>query len=235
MMRYAFRQIKKISVHSSMERELYSQYFDIPIDRIRLRLWSIGVPEVSPDHPLQDGRYVSSLGGNGRDYRTLLAACRLLPEIPFVVVVRPENLTGIEVPPNVRVMVNAPFKEAMNILRYSAFTVVPLLSSTVPCGHVTLVCAMHLGKAIVATDSKGISDYVQSDFNGVLCKPLSAESLASEIATLWEDSFRIGDLGRNSMEFGAENCSEEKIRFDLAVVLTDWQIPLLPGILSKPA
>ena len=227
LMRYAFRQIKQFSVHSSMERALYSKYFDIPEDRIRLRLWSIGIPEVSPEAPLQAGRYVSSLGGNGRDYGTLLEACRRLPDIAFVVVVRPESLAGLDIPANVRVMVNAPFPEAMNILRYSVFTIVPLAGSTVPCGHVTLVCAMHLAKAIVATDSTGISDYVLPGYNGLLCEPSSAESLAEEIARLWADQAEIVRLGENSRSFGAENCSEAKIRSDLAAVLSAWGIPLL--------
>ena len=228
LMRFAFQQIKQFSVHSSMERGLYSNYFDIPEDRIRLRLWSIGVPEVSPDYPLQEGRYISSLGGNGRDYGTLLAACRLLPEIPFVVVVRPESLTGLDIPANVKVMVNAPFPEAMNILSYSAFTVVPLLGSKVPCGHVTLVCAMHLRKAIVATDSTGISDYVLPNYDGVLCEPSSPASLAQEISRLWANHAEIARLGENSQRYGAEHCSEAKIRSDLASVLDEWKIPLLP-------
>jgi glycosyltransferase involved in cell wall biosynthesis len=228
VMRYAFRQIKQYSVHSSMERGLYSRYFDIPEDRIRLRLWSIGVPEVSPAYPLQPARYVSSLGGNGRDYRTLLEACRRLPEIAFAIVVRPESLIGLDIPANVQVLVNAPFPEAMNILRYSEFTVLPLSGSTVPCGHVTLVCAMHLAKAIVATDSTGISDYVVPGLNGVLCEPSSPESLAKMIAELWENPAEIARLGENSERFGAENCSEARIRSDLAAVLAEWEIPLLP-------
>jgi glycosyltransferase involved in cell wall biosynthesis len=230
LMRFAFRQIKQYSVHSSMERGLYSHYFDIPEDRIRLRLWSIGIPKVAPGYPLEEGRYVSSLGGNGRDYGTLLAACRMLPDISFVVVVRPESLIGLEVPSNVKVLVNAPFPEAMNILRYSAFTVLPLSGSTVPCGHVTLVCAMHLCKAIVATDSTGISDYVVPGYNGALSEPSVPESLAREINRLWTNPDEMARLGENSQTFGAEHCSEAKIRSDLAAVLVEWKIPLLPEV-----
>ena len=74
-MRYAFTKVKQFTVHSSMERDLYGDYFHIPKERIRLRLWSIGVPG-APDFPLQVGRYVSAIGGNGRDYRTLIEAAR---------------------------------------------------------------------------------------------------------------------------------------------------------------
>jgi glycosyltransferase involved in cell wall biosynthesis len=226
LMRYAFAQIQEFSVHSSMERDLYSSYFNIPKDRIRLRLWSIGVPEVSPKHPLHAGRYVSSIGGNGRDYGTLLAAAAKLPDVRFVLVVRPENLIGLDVPANVTAVVNAPFPEAMNILQYSAFTVLPLAGSTVPCGHVTLVCAMHLAKTVVATDSEGIYDYIRSGDNGVLCEPRSADALAQAIARLWADPAEIARLSENNHRLGAERCTEEQMRSDLATVLAHWEIPV---------
>jgi glycosyltransferase involved in cell wall biosynthesis len=227
LMRYAFRQITQFSVHSSMERTLYSRHFDIPMDRMRLRLWSIGVPVISPAFPLQSGRYISSIGGNGRDYRTLLEASRKLPNISFVLVVRPESLNGLDVPENVKVLVNEPFPQTMNILYYSEFTVLPLSGSTVPCGHVTLVCAMHLAKAIVSTDSTGISDYVVNGHNGVLCKPFSADSLAQAIAELWTNPDELARLSENGRRLGTENCSEDSLRSDLAAVLTEREIPLL--------
>jgi len=226
LMCYAFKQVKQFTVHSSMERDIYSDYFNIPKERIRLRLWSIGAPEVTPLFPLQSGRYVSAIGGNGRDYQTLIGAARKLPDTSFVLVVRPANLMGLDIPPNVKPMVNVPFEEAMNIMRYSALTVLPLSGSTVPCGHVTLVCAMHLGKPVVATESKGISDYVLSGYNGVLCKPFSPEDMAHAIDRLWKDPIEIARLGENNRRFGAENCTESTIRSDLAEILRHREIPL---------
>jgi glycosyltransferase involved in cell wall biosynthesis len=224
LMRFAFRQITLLSVHSTMERSLYSRHFGIPEDRIRVRLWGIDIPKVSPGHPLIEGRYVSSIGGNGRDYRTLLEACRILPDIAFVLVVRPENLAGLDVPPNVRVIVNAPFEEAMNILQHSTFTVLPLASSTTPCGHVTIVCAMHLGKAVVATASAGVADYVFDGQNGLTCEASSPRSLADAINRLCADPGETALLGENNRAFGAEHCSEARSSSDLASILSEWRI-----------
>ena len=210
LMRYAFTKVKQFTVHSSMEGDLYSDYFHIPKERIRLRLWSIGVPNVSPIFPLQVGRYISSIGGNGRDYRTLIEAARKLPEIPFVLVVRPDNLIGQEIPENVKTMVNLPIEEAMNIMLHSACTVLPLSGSTVPCGHVTLVCAMHLAKAVVATDSKGICDYVLSGHNGMLCKPFSPEDLAKAIDRLWKNPAEIARLGENNRSLAPRTALKPK-------------------------
>jgi glycosyltransferase involved in cell wall biosynthesis len=104
-----------------------------------------------------------------------------------VVVARPENLDGIAIPSHVQVLTSVPMAEAMNTLRYSEFMVLPLRSATMPCGHVTLVCAMHLGKAVIATESEGISDYVTAGCNGLLCKASSPSELAAAITKLWND------------------------------------------------
>ena len=58
----------------------------------------------------------------------------LTPDIPLVIVARPDGLEGIAVPNHVQVLCNIPFAEAMNTLRFSEFMVLPLRSSTVLCG-----------------------------------------------------------------------------------------------------
>jgi hypothetical protein len=56
------------------------------------------------------------------------------------------------------------------------------------CGHVTLVCAMHLAKAVIATDSQGIADYIKSGDNGILCKASSPVDLAGRCRQALERS-----------------------------------------------
>ena len=226
LMRYALRQVRQFTVHSSMERDLYSECFRIPKERIHLRLWSIGVPNVSPQVPLETGRYVSSVGGNGRDYQTLIEAARQLPYIPFVLVVRPDNLPQERLPANVKTLMNVPFEQSMNIMKHSAFTVLPLSGASVPCGHVTLVCAMHLVKAVIATDSTGIRDYVLPGHNGILCKPFSAEDMANAIEGLWKDPAEVARLSENNRRFGSDNCTESRARQDLAKLLQLADVPL---------
>jgi glycosyltransferase involved in cell wall biosynthesis len=129
---------------------------------------------------------------------TLLVASRILPHIAFVLVLRPENLAGLDVPPNFGVIVNASFEEAMNILLHSVFTALPLPTSTTPCGHVTLDCAMHLGKTVVAAASAGITDYVFHGRNGLNCDPSSPQGLANAIDRLWADPAEIALLSENN-------------------------------------
>ena len=72
----------------------------------------------------------------------------------------------------------------MGVLYHSRFMVLPLINSKVPCGHVTIVAAMHLGKAMVVTSSSGVADYVTDDENAVTVPPNDVDAMASAIQRL---------------------------------------------------
>lgn len=214
--RFAFQQLAQLRVHSTMERGLYARHFGIPPERIRVALWAMNEPEIEPGTPLEPGDYLSAVGGNARDYRTLAAAARLLPAIPQVWVVRPENLAGIDLPPNVRVVSNISYKASMNYLAFSRFMVLPLRGAEVPCGHVTLVSAMYLRKAIVVTDSAGVHDYVQANRNGLLCPSNDAQAMSAGMAELWNDPARAARLGTNGRAFAEQTCSDASVAAEMS-------------------
>lgn len=215
LMTRAFASISQFIVYSTLEKQLYSDYFGIPSERIEVSLWSAGVPEVQPEEPLEAGDYICAIGGNARDYQTLMAAMEKLPDIRLVLVVRPNNLKNLNIPPGVKVLVNLSRGQAMNILKYSRFMVLPLKGSEVPCGHVTLVLAMHLGKAFIITNSRGVSDYVFHNHNAITCEPFAPEALAEAIQNLWNDPNKCKQLGENGRQFAEEHCSEESARANL--------------------
>lgn len=221
---FGFRQLKSLRVASQIEKSLYSNYFGIPEHLIEVRLWGMNVPDVSEDPPVLNQPYVSSVGGNARDYVTLLEVARLLCDVPMVWVVRPENVAGLELPPHVHVLRNIPYLHAMNVLANSELTVVPLKDSKVPCGHVTLVSGMLLKKAVVATNSAGVVDYVKDGWNGLLCKPHSPADMAEKIRILWEEPETARILGENGFRFASEHCSERSVREDLSAILRSYSL-----------
>ena len=154
-----------------------------------------------------------AIGGNARDYGTLLEAARLTPQIRFVCVVRPNSLRSLDIPSNVTVHTNLPSGQAMNILLHSRFMVLPLLHSEVPCGHVTIVAAMHLGKAFVITDSEGVRDYVQDGHNAMTIPARSAAALAEATERLWRSpvsagvSVKTDDASPDAVHAGASRLS----------------------------
>jgi glycosyltransferase involved in cell wall biosynthesis len=222
LMKWAFAtNIRQFIVYSKLEKQLYSNYFQIPGDRFEVVLWSVGTPKTEPAAPLEPGDYLCAMGGNARDYATLMAAMKQLPEIPIVVVVRPHNLKRLEVPPNVRVRVNLPTPQTMNLLKHSRFMVLPLRGSEVPCGHVTLVAAMHLSKAFIIMNSVGVSDYVIDGYNALTCEPFNPTALAATIRALWEQPAFCQQLGENGKQFAERYCSEESARLHLQNLLAE--------------
>lgn len=204
--------IRRFVVYSTMEREVYSREFGIPSQRFDVVLWGTDPPAIStPGIPAEVGDYVCAIGGNARDYRTLFQAAKCLPHVRFVIVMRPDNLRGLDVPSNVVVRTNVPFAVAMNILNYSRFMVLPLVCNDVPCGHVTMVCAMHLGKAYVVTDSSGVRDYAKDQINSLTVKHDSVTALVEGIVRLWGDPQFCSQLGENGHRLATAECTEEHV------------------------
>lgn len=208
----ALSRIERFVVFSSVEKEIYSQVFSLPKERFDVVLWGGRPPRVDErDVPLEPGEYVCAIGGNARDYGTLVDAAARVPQIRFVLIVRPENLRGLTLPPNVTAHANLALGATMNVLLHSKFMVLPLIGSTVPCGHVTLVSAMHLGKAFIITDSSGVRDYVRDGVNALTVAPGSVESLVAAVSRLWDDPTLCARLGEGGKAFAGRECTEERI------------------------
>lgn len=210
LMAKAFRNVHRFAVPSSIERRLYSSHFDLPEDRIDVQLWGVRKPEVPSDMPpVIEGDYLCAVGGEGRDYRTLMEAMERLPHIHLVAVVRPHSLEGVQVPANVTVLVNAPLAQAHNVVAHARASVVPLRDSEVPCGHVTLVGAMYLRTPLVVTDSEGVHDYVRHEDNALLAPPRDAAALAQCIERAWEDRALCDGMVDRAEAFAHTHCTEQ--------------------------
>jgi glycosyltransferase involved in cell wall biosynthesis len=219
LMRYALTSVDKFVVYSRMERDLYHQYFGIPAEKIEFSHWKMGVPDYAPEYPLETGNYICAMGRYGRDYATLLAAMKQLPHINLVLVTGNQNLDGLEVPKNVKVLCDISLAHAYNILQFSQFMVLPLKHSEMPTGHITLVSAMHLHKAIVATNSTGIDDYVLNEQTGLLTQPQDVNGLVEAISALDRQPAWREQLAAYGHAFAQQHCSEESAMQELIQVL----------------
>ena len=120
--------------------------------------------------------------------------------------------------------VDRPLGEANNIIKFSRFMVLPLAGSDVPCGHVTLVTAMFLGRAMVITNSSGVDDYIQEDVNALTCEAKSPEALAARIRALWNDPERSARLGAGGRRFAETHCTEASMKENLDRVLREFGV-----------
>jgi len=222
LMRRAFNTLDRVIVFSGFERDLYSDYFRIPAGHIDVIPWRIQDPRVQRLRSADDSvakvsarsaggaAHISAVGSQGRDYATLLEAMRRLPHIRLMLVAGAKNLQGLNPPPNVEVRQNIPLAEAEAVIRESRFVVVPLRDGRTACGHVTIIYSMFEERAVVATDSAALAEYVIPGRNGIFVKPQDAQDLAEAIEELWskpEEARRLGAAGR---EFALEHCLESQ-------------------------
>ncbi len=211
LLRRYLRRVDRLVVASAIERALYSDYFELEVDRIDLLLWGIQPPvqELTKAARFSDRPYICAIGSQARDYNTLMEAMRRIPYIKLVLVATPDSLPQRIVPANVKVLTNIPLADAMNVLAHSMFMVLPLRDSTVPCGHVTAVCAMHMGKAILSTDSTGLSDYLIDGTNAEFFSPNNPKELAEKIQHLFSEPLLCQRLGTFASTFAKQHCSED--------------------------
>lgn len=206
------RRVERFVVFSTLERELYAGHFDLPPDRFDMLHWGARPPAMAAESgPSERGNYICALGSQGRDYATLMHAMKRLPKLRLVVVATPDSLSDIVIPSNVTVRTDIPLEQAMNILAHSRFMVLPLKGGRTPCGHVTVVSAMHLGKAIIATHSAGLADYVEPRVNALTCQPNDHAAWAGAIQSLHDDPNLSMQFGLAGQRFASRYCTEKNV------------------------
>ncbi len=222
LMKRAFRTVDAFAVFTNGEKNLYADWFDINPEKLIRAPWGVA-PPLSEAPPREiDAPYVAALGGEARDYRILCEAARLCPEIRFVAVARPHNFDGLSAPDNLTTLFNLPFNRAWGIVWHADAALLPLRSQETPCGLVTLVGAMHLGKAQIATAAMGVADYLREGETGLTVPANDASALAAAIRRLQADRDLAARLGDNSKAYAAGHYSESATLAFFEDLLRSW-------------
>lgn len=211
LMTRVYRHIDRFTVYSQMEVELYSRIFDIPTDRFDFIRWSARPPIGSADQRAIDAPYFVALGGEARDYQTLLQTAAMMPGTKFVFILRPHNLAGHPVPDNVTIFCNLDYQKAWSLVANAEAALLPLRSAETPNGHVTLVGTMHLGKAQIVTASAGLADYVSHNETAILVPPRNPKAFCEAIKELQQNPALVETIGANARIFAQKNCSEQNV------------------------
>lgn len=200
--------VNKFIVHSRTERQLYSDYFGMPMAQFEMQHWGSNTPTFQPSEPLEPGEYICAIGDQLQDYQTLMAAIATLPHIPLVLILPPGKAIRADIPPHVRVRVGLTKSQQTNILSHSRFLVLPVRHPYTPCDHQTLVTAMQFGKTFIIPDLPSVSDYAFHNSNAVVYQLSDPQSLAGAIEDLWKDIVKCEVLGANGQEFAKTFCSQ---------------------------
>ncbi len=202
-----YKTINCFVVSATVERDIYAAHFGIDPARINVILWGVNAP-IASDMPPPHSDYVCAVGGNARDYSMLMKVAAARPDMRFVVVARPENLTTLAIPANVTTLCNIPYPDAMAIVQGARVMALPLISTDTPCGHVTIVSAYYLGTPLVITGSTGVEDYVKDGETGLITLAGSAEAMGAAIDRLWNDAALANRISIAAKAFAYANCTE---------------------------
>jgi hypothetical protein len=208
LMTRGFKQVDAFAVFTDAEQGLYAETFGIDRSRFLRAPWGVAPPVSAPQPRKIEGDYFAALGGEARDYAVLCEAAQACPDLKFVAVARPHNFEGLGPPNNLTVLFNLPFEEAWGIVQHAKAALIPLRSRETPCGLVTLVGGMHLGKAQIVTDAAGAADYVKDGQCGLLVPAGDADALAAAIRRLNQDPALAARIGAAAQTFASAHCSE---------------------------
>ena len=207
LMRWAFRKVDRFVVFSRTEQSRYADYFGIDLARIDFMPWEMDIPRTS-ESPFISGKYVCAVGGEGRDYETLIRAMQLAPHIKTVIVTRSYNMPQGPLPANVELHTELSGTDFWSVVKHSHAVVVPLLDAQTNCGHITLVGALLFGRPIVATRSAGIDDYVTDDVNALIVAAGDALALQCAVERIWSDQLTHERLRANILSKQTERPTE---------------------------
>lgn len=211
IMERAFKSIDRFTVFSSMEKNLYSNFFNIDPHKIDIIHWAVKPFDKSKlSKPVNDLNYICSVGSQGRDYALLMEVMSKFPSCHLHLVAHPENLKNIKIPNNVSVHYNVSFEFAAALVAHSDLMILPLIASDVPCGHVTAVMAMHLGTPVIATDSIGLHDYLRHGDTAFLYSAGNVNSLKQSLESFLDDPSILRLCAERAFVFAKYHCVEER-------------------------
>jgi glycosyltransferase involved in cell wall biosynthesis len=110
-------------------------------------------------------------------------------------------------------------REANDLAARAKVHVLPIGELRTAAGQVTLVTAMAMGQAIVATRCAGTEDYVTDGDDALLVEPFDSIGMANAIATLLSNDVERTRLGARAQERWEECFSDGAAGVNLASVL----------------
>lgn len=202
--RFLFSSVDVIFVSASQEVEAYAKRFNLPKSLFKFIHFHTNI--IKPKMFRSPNGYVLSAGRTGRDFHTLVEAATALP-MRFVIISDQQSAKGINLPDNVSLFVDIPREEYLQFVMDCSFVVVSLQNLVKSTGQVVILEAMAYGKPVVATDTVGTRDYIQSGVNGILVPPNNPVSLKKAIRQLVTDRSLQEKLSQNALNFVKENCT----------------------------
>lgn len=217
--KFIFSSVDLILVSSRGEIGAYSERFKIPKERFRFLPFHTGI--IKPRMINHSDGYILSAGETGRDYATLADAVKGIKQ-NVVIVSDPLSVKDVTFPPNANVLLDIPYSDYLDLLYNCSLVVVPLKKLVKSTGQVAILEAMAVGKPVIAAETTGTVDYIQTGFNGILVPFGNAEALRDAIEKLTNDATLYKTIAFNAFE-----CVKNYYTFDKytsSILKAAWEV-----------
>ena len=211
----AQRQMQTIFVYAQAQSDWAVDTLGIASEKVAL------IPFHADDHfyrPLPTVPHPNQICAAGlewRDYPTLIDAVSGMPELSVKLAAaspwsKGRNETeGRTLPPNVDAR-RYDYAGLRQLYAESLFVVVPLYETDFQAGVTTILEAMAMGKAVIATRTAGQTDVIQDGLTGLMVAPGDAEGWRAAITRLRDDAALRERLGRAARRWVEEHATLDR-------------------------
>jgi len=218
------RGIDRIVVHSRNQLPLLHRALSVPASMLQVVPYGVDTDFWTGAGAPEEPDLVVSVGREHRDYETLLAA---LPEGARLTIADGSLFSPdanrkdpARWPAHV---VRQPFEPAplRDLYDRAAVVVVPVIETTFPAGITTLVEALSMGKAVIATGTSGLACVVPADV-AIVVPPGDPTALGGALRELLSDPERRRALGARARVFAERVHSLDAYASELARHFADF-------------
>lgn len=216
--RHAYRSVGRIVVFSSNQRPLLAELLGVPENIVRFVPFGVDEEFFRPI-PGAEGDCVLAVGRDrGRDWPTFFAAAALL-DARVLVASRARDVAGLDVPPNVELLGYVDRHRYRDLLSRARVVVVPSRETGYPSGQSVLLEAWAMGKPVVATGTRAMSDYLDDGVNVLAVPAGDPAALAGAVEKSLGDPQLSGALGAGGRRAVEDRCSAARMWHDVAGIL----------------
>jgi glycosyltransferase involved in cell wall biosynthesis len=192
-----------LCLSESLRRALIDQ-FGVPERQVHNTGYGVDTQFFQPPTEGAGAPVIVSAGTAKRDYRTLINAVAPL-NVPLRIAADsawfPSHVdTGRNLPPNVEVRSWGNYQGLRDLYAQASFVVVPLHPARHACGYAVIAEAMAMGKAVIATRTDAISDFLVDGETGFYVQPGDVHDLRAKLAYLLDNPAVAQRMGRASRE-----------------------------------
>lgn len=217
-----------IFVASRAEAPLFAELHGLPLERFSFVHWAYDLPDETGSMDLPDVPFFCMIGRNNRDIRTF---CDALEGTPYGGLLICDPAPAEALPDHVRVWVGVPMGDCIRALRHSVANVIVVNDAGRGAGHITLVTAMHCGKAQILSRVPPMADYFVDGRHAITVGLGRADELRAAMYRLAQDPDACEAMGDAARRHAARwltharraRSLEDRIRAWLDTGRVQWQ------------